>query len=80
MKNRNQQLGIYLMVIGAIVVIAGDILFKNLHHVNAVDSHAWTININGIRSFAWPDFLGYVTFISGLCCMMAPMPVKGRQF
>lgn len=80
MENKNKQLGSILMVAGAAVVIAGNLLFRNLHYVNAVDSHAWTININGIRSFPWPDFIGYSTLISGLCCMVAPMPEKGHRF
>lgn len=47
-----------LIVLGVIICIIGFATFNNLKTVNAVDSHPWTININGIRSFPWVQFTG----------------------
>jgi hypothetical protein len=39
-----------LMAIGVIIIIIGFLTFTNLKTVNAVDSHNWTIYINGVKS------------------------------
>lgn len=56
----------WFMTAGIIMMIAGCLIFRNLSHVNMVDSHTWTININGIRSFPWLTFTGGVIFIIGV--------------
>jgi hypothetical protein len=39
-----------LMALGVIIIIIGLLTFTNLNTVNAVDSHRWTIYINGMKS------------------------------
>ena len=56
----------WLIALGVIMMIAGCLIFTNLNHLNAVDSHNWTINVNGIRSFPWLTFGGFVIFIIGV--------------
>ncbi|MCJ8208907.1 hypothetical protein MUY27_04250 [Mucilaginibacter sp. RS28] len=51
---------------GIVLMILGVLLFSHLKHQNAVDSHTWTININGIRSFPWLTFAGFVIFMIGV--------------
>lgn len=55
-----------IMALGAILMIAGCLIFTNLNHGNVVDSHTWTINVNGIRSFPWLTFSGFVLFVIGI--------------
>lgn len=55
-----------LIIAGLIFIGAGFLAFTNLTTVNAVDSHAWTINVNGIRSFQWPGFTGGVLIVIGI--------------
>lgn len=47
-----------MMIAGIIVLVIAFSTTGHLNSVNPVDSHPWTININGIRSFAWPEFCG----------------------
>ncbi len=77
MKNKT---GIYLMIAGAVVIIIGRLLFQNLTYVNAVDTSTFTININGIKSFPWPDFIGFVMFMAGLVTSIAPEREKGHHY
>jgi hypothetical protein len=70
-----------LMAVGVIIIIIGFLTFTNLNTVNAVDSHRWTIYINGIRSFPWPVFAGSVIVILGVIFNMATWEQpKGRYF
>jgi len=72
---------IILFVLGAASIIAGFLFFRNLNTVNAFDSHPWTININGARSFPWPVFGGAVLMSLGLIFNMATWEQpKGRYF
>ncbi|MBB2146324.1 hypothetical protein GM921_12555 [Pedobacter sp. LMG 31464] len=57
---------IVLIVVGIVMAIVGSFIFNNLNYVNAVDAHAWSININGIRSFPWIGFLGGVLLVIGI--------------
>jgi hypothetical protein len=57
---------IVLIVAGIAMIIVGSFIFRNLNYVNAVDAHAWTININGIKSFPWVTFLGGVLLVIGI--------------
>jgi len=72
--------GIYLMVAGAVIIVIGRLLFQNLQYVNAVDSNNFTVYINGFKSFPWPDFIGFVMFMSGLVTMIAPEHEKGHTY
>jgi hypothetical protein len=70
-----------LMAIGTIIIIIGFLTFTNLKTVNAVDSHNWTIYINGAKSFPWPVFGGSVIAILGIIFNMATWEQpKGRYF
>lgn len=72
---------IILFILGAASMAAGLLLFRNLNTVNAFDSHAWTININGIKSFPWPVFGGGVLMSLGAIFNMATWEQpKGRYF
>jgi hypothetical protein len=62
---------IWLMAIGIIGMVIGCLLFRNLNYDNAVDSHNWTININGIKSFPWLTFSGFVIFTIGIIFYIA---------
>jgi uncharacterized membrane protein len=55
------------MSLGTILMIAGCLIFRNLNHMNAVDSHNWTINVNGILSFPWLTYSGFIIFMVGVC-------------
>ena len=57
---------IFMIGLGLVMMVAGTLLFTNLKSVNAVDSHAWTINLNGIKSFPWLTFSGFVLFTIGI--------------
>ncbi len=69
-----------LMVLGIITVIAGMLIFRDLNYVNAVDAHAWSININGYKSFPWLTFTGGVLFVVGLIFYISSIKHKGRRF
>lgn len=69
-----------MMILGAIAIIINETVFRDLNHVNAVDSHSWTININGIRSFPWPMFTGYELIILALIIYATAETPKGRRF
>ena len=59
------------IALGVILMIVGCLLFRNLNHVSAVDSHSWTINLNGINSFPWVIFSGFVIFMVGISFIIA---------
>lgn len=69
-----------LIVLGFIIVIVGKLVFRDLHYVNAVDAHAWTININGINSFPWITFSGGVLIIIGITFYIASWEQKGKRY
>ncbi|MNI71518.1 hypothetical protein D3C87_403960 [compost metagenome] len=48
----------YLMAGGLVLLLVTLLTGGPLNAINPVDSHPWTININGIRSFPWPEFTG----------------------
>jgi len=47
-----------LTALGILACVVGFFTFTDLKTINPVDSHPWTININGIRSFPWLEFTG----------------------
>lgn len=69
-----------LIALGIIAIIVGQLTFRNLNYVNAVDAHAWTININGIYSFPWLAFLGGVFIVVGIIFYISGIAHKGRRF
>lgn len=71
---------IVLIVAGIAMMIVGSLIFNNLNHVNAVDSHVWTININGIKSFPWLTFSGGVLFVVGLIFYVSSQPYEGHRY
>ncbi|MBW4888250.1 hypothetical protein KXQ82_00920 [Mucilaginibacter sp. HMF5004] len=72
--------GIYFMIAGVAVVIIGAMFFQNLHTLNAVQSTDSTVNLNGIRSFAWPRFIGIVLFVIGLITVITPKHEPGHRY
>jgi len=62
-----------LLAAGIIMMICGTFIFGHINTVNAVDSHVWGININGVKSFPWPIFAGFVVFMLGVIFYMADM-------
>ena len=72
--------GIYFMVAGAAIAIIGALFFTNLHYINAVDSVGLPTNINGIRSFAWPRYIGIVLFVIGMITVITPRHEKGHRY
>ncbi|MBB6499366.1 hypothetical protein HDF25_001507 [Pedobacter cryoconitis] len=71
--------GTVLMIGGIILLILGTFIFKNLNYVNSVDSHPWTININGIKSFSWITFSGGLFFVIGLIFNISSHVKKGER-
>ncbi len=71
---------IYFMIFGVLIMIIGCFIFQNLNHVNMVDSNPWTININGIRSFRWPIFTGFVLFMVGVIFNIASWPHPHHRY
>lgn len=71
---------IVLIIAGIAVMILGSFIFTNLNYVNAVDSHAWTININGIKSFPWVTFTGGVLFVVGIIFYISSQEQKGQRY
>ncbi|MFD0794851.1 hypothetical protein ACFQZX_14585 [Mucilaginibacter litoreus] len=63
----------WMMVLGVVTIIAGCLIFRNLNHVNAVDSHNWTINVNGILSFPWLTYSGFIILMVGICFYIGTM-------
>ncbi|RAJ26379.1 hypothetical protein LY11_03823 [Pedobacter cryoconitis] len=61
-----KKMNVLLIIIGIVFIGAGFLTFTNLTTVNSVDSHAWTINLNGIKSFQWPAFTGGVLIVIGI--------------
>lgn len=71
---------IVLIIAGIVIMIVGSFIFSNLHYVNAVDAHAWTININGIKSFPWVTFTGGVIFVVGIIFNISSKEQKGQRY
>jgi hypothetical protein len=74
-----KKFGITFMALGIIVMIVGCLIWPNLNHSNAVDSHSWTIYINGYKSFRWPVFLGGIIFVIGALDAVTWNTPKGRR-
>ena len=70
---------VVLMTGGIALIILGSFIFKNLNYINAVDSHAWTININGIKSFSWITFTGGVLLVIGIIFNISSQVKKGER-
>lgn len=70
---------IVLIIAGIAMMIVGTFIFKDLNYVNAVDAHAWTININGIKSFPWVTFTGGVLLVIGLIFYISSWKQIGRR-
>lgn len=75
MKKRSM----FLIFLGVIMIITGLIAFNNLTTVNAVDSHRWTINLNGYESFQWPGFTGGVLIVIGIIFHIADFDNTGKM-
>jgi hypothetical protein len=69
-----------LIVFGIIIVITGMLVFRDLHYVNAVDAHPWTININGINSFPWITFSGGVLIVIGIIFYIASLGNTRKRY
>lgn len=69
-----------LIVMGIIIAILGLWVFRDLNHVNAVDGHDWTININGARSFPWVTFTGGILIVVGLIFYMSSWKQRGKRY
>jgi uncharacterized membrane protein len=63
--------GKVLMAAGVAIMIIGFFVYRNLNHVSAVDSNSWTINLNGINSFPWVIFTGFVILMVGISFVIA---------
>ncbi|WP_316830090.1 hypothetical protein [Pedobacter aquatilis] len=68
-----------LMILGVIISILGFATFTHLKAVNPVDSHPWTININGLRSFPWVQFTGGLLIALGLIFNVATWEQKSYR-
>ena len=79
-NNIMKKLSYIMLILGIIAIAIGQFAFTHLHTVNAVDSHRWAININGIRSFPWPTFTGYELIILGLIVYFTSESPKGKRF
>ncbi len=75
-----KKFGITFMALGIIVMVVGALIWPHLNYVNIVDSNAWTININGYKSFRWPVFIGGIIFIIGALDSTTWNQAKGRRF
>jgi hypothetical protein len=71
---------IVLVVLGVIAIIVGELMFSHVSTANAVDSNSWSINLNGIRSFKWPVFLGVEMVILGILVYTTTDLPKGQRF
>jgi len=71
---------IVLIVAGIAMIIVGSFIFNNLNYVNAVDSHAWTININGIKSFPWLTFTGGIFLVVGFVFNISSKKQEGHRY
>jgi hypothetical protein len=69
-----------LVALGIIITVIGMLIFRNLHYINAVDGHAWTININGINSFPWITFTGGLLIVIGIIFYIASLEQKGKRY
>jgi len=78
-NNIMKKSSIVLMVTGIVIMVAGCLIFRNLNYVNAVDSHSWTININGLNSFPWVAFTGMVLFVIGIVFNISSWEQKGHR-
>ena len=68
-----------LLIAGVVIMIAGCFIFGKLNVDNMVDSHPWTININGIKSFPWPVFTGFVVFMLGVVFYISADQPRGHR-
>lgn len=71
-----------LLTAGVLLMVGGPFIFGHIDTVNAVDSHVWGISLNGIKSFPWPVFTGFVFFILGVVFYMSTLKrynVYGQQ-
>ncbi|MCY1555310.1 hypothetical protein D9M68_919610 [compost metagenome] len=75
-----KQSSIVLIIAGIVMIIVGSFIFNNLQYVNAVDSHAWTININGIKSFPWLSFTGGVFLVVGIIFNISAKKQIGHRY
>ncbi len=73
-------MSIWFIALGIVAMIGGCFIFPHLNHVNMVDSNNWTININGIRSFPWPTFTGFVLFMVGVIFNISSWEQKGHRY
>ena len=71
---------ILLVIIGIIAIFIGELFFTHINTANAVDSHSWGIYLNGIRSFKWPDFVGFEMIALGLMIYFTVDMPEGKQF
>ena len=69
-----------LIILGVVITIIGMFVFRNLQYVNAVDGHAWTININGINSFPWVTFTGGLLIVIGIIFYISSLTQKGKRY
>lgn len=71
---------ISLVVIGIIAIFIGEIFFTDINTANLVDSHSWGINLNGFRSFKWPEFFGFEMITLGLMIYFTTDLPEGKRF
>jgi hypothetical protein len=71
--------GKVLIVIGIIIIIIGYFTTRNLNTVSAVDSHSWTININGINSIQWVLYTGFIIFMVGVCFIIGTLEQRHQR-
>ncbi len=69
-----------LLVAGVVIMIAGLFVFGHVNQDNAVDSHVRGVYINGIRSFPWPVFAGFVLFMIGITFNISDRKRTGQRF
>ena len=69
-----------LLVAGVVIMIAGLFVFGHINQDNAVDSHVRGVYINGIRSFPWPVFAGFVLFMIGVTFNISDEKRVGQRF
>jgi uncharacterized membrane protein len=69
-----------LLLAGVVIMIAGLFVFGHVNQDNAVDSHVRGVYINGIRSFPWPVFAGFVLFMIGIAFNISDRKRIGQRF
>lgn len=68
------------MVLGIVIGIIGLMIFRDLNYVNAVDGHAWAININGAKSFPWVTATGGLLIALGLLFYISSWKQRGKRY